>query len=83
VNCATLGAAGGGGGGGTGCSIGGGGGGGAGAFFLQPPASNNIETAKQVIEIFRLLNMNFASCMNFQLFAPGRAQVTALSGELL
>jgi hypothetical protein len=61
VNCAITGAAGGGGGGATVFSAGGGGGGGGGTFFLQPSAINNTETARQMIEIFRLLNMNVAS----------------------
>jgi hypothetical protein len=82
VNCAIVGAAGGGGGAGV-TTAGGGGGGGAGAFFLQPSASNSTETARQMIEIFRLPNMNIASCNNSRLFAPNRAQVTALRGELL
>jgi hypothetical protein len=64
--------------------VGGGGGGGcAGPFFLQPSASNTTETARQMIEIFRLLNMNIASCNHSQLFAPNGAQVTTLRGELL
>jgi hypothetical protein len=36
-----------------------------------------------MIEIFRLLNMNIASCNHSQLFAPNGAQVTTLRGELL
>jgi hypothetical protein len=61
VNCATTGAAGGGGGAGVTAGGGGAGGGGAGAFFLQPAANTNIETARQMIEIFRFVNMNIAS----------------------
>jgi hypothetical protein len=40
---------------------GGGGGGGAGAFFLQPDANTANAIARQMTEIFRLLNMNYAS----------------------
>jgi hypothetical protein len=60
VNCATVGAAGG---GGAGCTTGGGGGGGAGAgtFFLHPAANIASASAIQMIENFRLLNMNIAS----------------------
>jgi len=61
VNCAIAGAAGGGGGGGVTIGAGGCAGGAAGTFFLQPSASHSIETARQMIEIFRLLNMNIAS----------------------
>jgi hypothetical protein len=83
VNCAIFGAAGGAGVSTGATGAGGGGAGGGGIFFLQPSASNITETARQMIEIFRLLNMNIASCINSQLFAPNRAQVTTLRGELL
>jgi hypothetical protein len=51
------------GGGGAGFSIGGGGGGGGGGatFFLHPAANIASASARQMIENFRLLNMNFAS----------------------
>jgi hypothetical protein len=60
VNCATLGAAGF---GASGATTGGGGGGGAGAgtFFLHPAANIASASARQMIENFRLLNMNIAS----------------------
>jgi hypothetical protein len=60
-NWATVGAAAGGGGAGAGAAAGGGGGGGGGTFFLQPAANIASETARQMAEIFRLLNMNIAS----------------------
>jgi hypothetical protein len=62
VNCATVGAGGGGGGAGGGAA-GGGGGGGGGTFFLHPSANIASESARQMIVIFRLsnLNTNFAS----------------------
>jgi uncharacterized spore protein YtfJ len=60
VNCATLGA----GGGGATFSItggGGAGGGGGATFFLHPAANIATASARQIIENFRLLNMNIAS----------------------
>src|SRR5208283_835185 len=57
LNCATTGAAGGGG-AGAGAGAGGGGGGRAGTFFLQPAANSASEAVRQMIVIFRLLNMN-------------------------
>jgi hypothetical protein len=60
VNCATLGA-GGGGGGATTTGGGGGGGGGGATFFLHPAANIATASARQIIENFRLLNMNIAS----------------------
>jgi hypothetical protein len=59
-NCATVGAAG----GGTtfsSCGGGGGGGGGGATFFLHPAANIASASARQIIENFRLLNMNIAS----------------------
>jgi hypothetical protein len=59
-NCATLGA----GGGGATFSItggGGAGGGGGATFFLHPAANIATASARQIIENFRLLNMNIAS----------------------
>jgi hypothetical protein len=61
VNCATLGATGAGGGGVTTTGGGGGGGAGAGTFFLHPAANIVSASARQMIENFRLLNMNIAS----------------------
>jgi hypothetical protein len=58
-NCATLGAGGGGGGATTGC--GGGGGGGGATCFLHPAANTASASARQIIDNFRLLNMNIAS----------------------
>jgi hypothetical protein len=60
VNCATVGAGGGGGGGWT-TGGGGGGGAGGGTFFLHPVANIANASARQMIEYFRLLNMNIAS----------------------
>jgi hypothetical protein len=60
ANCATTGAAGGAG-AAAGAGAGGGGGGGAGTFFLQPSAISAIEAARQMMVIFRLLNMNIVS----------------------
>jgi hypothetical protein len=60
VNCATLGAGGGGGGAST-FGGGGGGGGGVATFFLHPAANIASASARQIIENFRLLNMNIAS----------------------
>ena len=60
MNCATVGAAGGGGGGAT-TGGGGAGGAGAGTFFLHPTTNIASASARQMIENFRLLNMNFAS----------------------
>jgi hypothetical protein len=57
---ATVGALGAGG-AGAGAGAGGGGGGGGGTFFLHPAANIARETARQMAEIFRLLNMNIAS----------------------
>jgi hypothetical protein len=59
VNCATVGAAG----TTTFSTTGGGGGGGAGGatFFLHPAANIASASARQIIENFRLLNMNIAS----------------------
>jgi hypothetical protein len=57
---ATLGA-GGGGGGATTTGGGGGGGGGGATFFLHPAANIATASARQIIENFRLLNMNIAS----------------------
>jgi hypothetical protein len=60
VNCATVGAAGVGAGGWTTGGGGAGGGGGA-TFFLHPAANIASASARQMIENFRLLNMNIAS----------------------
>ena len=60
-NCATVGALGAGGAGAGATGAGGGGGGGGGTFFLHPAANIASETARQMAEIFRLLNMNIAS----------------------
>jgi hypothetical protein len=61
VNWATVGAEGAGGGGAGVAAGGGGGGGGAGTFFLHPAANSANETARPMIVIFRLSNMNMAS----------------------
>jgi hypothetical protein len=60
VNCATVGAEGL---GGSGWATGGGGagGGGAGTFFLHPAANIVSASARQMVDNFRLLNMNIAS----------------------
>jgi hypothetical protein len=46
---------------GAAAGAGGGGGGGGATFFLHPAANIARETARQMAEIFRLLNMNIAS----------------------
>jgi hypothetical protein len=65
----TIGAAGFGG-AGAGAGAGGGGGGGGGTFFLQPAANIASAMARAILEIFRLLNMNFLPPQNACCYFP-------------